>query len=152
MKLAVELACLALLPACAHIANVQGPARADESLTSAPPAGAPPAVPGLEGAGVQVDVRPTSGQPSRMDFEPAAHGLASCRSASGGGGKVEVLVARDPTGGISLSVRPGSSLSPTATHCVLEALSAVDVEQTGSNTGGISIRPSGFSSLVTVSW
>ncbi len=152
MKLAapMALACLALLPACTHIANVQGPPRADESLTSGDLG--PPALPALQQAGVRLEVRPTSGQPSHMDFEPAAHGLARCRSAGGGGGKVEVLVSKDPTGGVSLSVRPGSSLDPTATHCVLEALSAVDIEQTGANTGGTSIRPSGFSSLVTVSW
>jgi hypothetical protein len=82
-------------------------------------------------------------------YEAAREPLQGCRQA--GGGKVDVRITRRD-GLFHLSVEPGASLDPSARHCVLEALSTVDLEETGGNVGGPTVRPSGFTSLITVSW
>jgi hypothetical protein len=51
-----------------------------------------------------------------------------------------------------LHVEPGQSLDPTTGHCALEALSTIDLEPTGGNVGGPTVPPSGFTSLITISW
>ena len=46
----------------------------------------------------------------------------------------------------------GATLDPTAHRCVLEALSTVDLPDTAANAGGPAVPPSGFTSLITLSW
>jgi hypothetical protein len=82
-------------------------------------------------------------------YQAAREPLQGCRQS--GGGKVNVRITREG-GVLHLSVEPGASLDPTARHCVLEALSTVDLEETGGNVGGPTVRPSGFTSRISVSW
>ncbi len=70
---------------------------------------------------------------------------------NGAGGKINVRVTRkDNT--TNMSVEPGASLDPEARHCVLEALSTLGLEETGGNVAGPGGKPSGFTSLITLSW
>jgi hypothetical protein len=101
---------------------------------------------------VHLEVTEANGLPRELVahvYEAAREPLQGCRQS--GGGKVNVRITRSE-GLFHLSVEPGASLDPTARHCVLEALSTVDLEETGGNVGGPTIRPSGFTSLITVSW
>ncbi len=82
-------------------------------------------------------------------YQAAREPLQSCQQS--GGGKVNVRITRQE-GRFHLSVEPGASLDPSARHCVLEALSTVELEDTAGNVGGPAIKPSGFTSLITVSW
>jgi hypothetical protein len=101
---------------------------------------------------VHLEVTEADGLPRELVahvYEAAREPLQGCRQS--GGGKVNVRITRRE-GLFHLSVEPGASLDPSARHCVLEALSTVDLEETGGNVGGPTIRPSGFTSLITVSW
>ena len=49
-----------------------------------------------------------------------------------------------------MTIEPGSSLDPTLRDCVLQALSTIDVPESGAN-GAVS-GASGFTSLIAVSW
>jgi hypothetical protein len=101
---------------------------------------------------VHLEVTEASGLPRELVarvYEAAREPLQGCQQS--GGGKVNVRITRHE-GLFHLSVEPGASLDPSARHCVLEALSTVDLEETGGNVGGPAIRPSGFTSLITVSW
>lgn len=82
-------------------------------------------------------------------IQPAKEPLGRCHT--GGGGKINVRVTRKDNATI-LSIAPGTSLDPRAQHCVLEALSTLGLEETGGNVGGPTPKPSGFTSLITVSW
>jgi hypothetical protein len=101
-------------------------------------------------AGVQLSVTETNG------VEPAAVGqiYASAREALGhcrqpGGGTVYVRVQKQGPS-LHMKIEPGATLDPLAHRCVLEALSTVDLPDTGSNGGGPAVPPSGFTSLLTV--
>jgi hypothetical protein len=101
---------------------------------------------------IQLTVAETNGlSPALVTraYEAAREPLRVCQQA--GGGKVNVRIARGE-GRFHLDVEPGASLDPTARHCVLEALSTVELEDTAGNMGGPTVKPSGFTSLITVSW
>jgi hypothetical protein len=80
---------------------------------------------------------------------PAAEPLHRCMS--GRTGKITLRVT-SRNGALAVSVEPGVSLGDAARTCAFDALSTVVLEETGSNAGGPGIPPSGFTSLVTVSW
>jgi len=69
----------------------------------------------------------------------------------GSEGKVNVvLTRRDDV--VHLSFAPDASLDPRTRDCVLETLSTVDLEDVGNNVGGTSIPPTGYTSVIQVSW
>jgi hypothetical protein len=86
---------------------------------------------------------------SSAAIEAARPHLEHCHPGSGG--KIAVQVTKQARA-TYMSVVPGESLDPTEGHCVLEALSTVDLPETGGNVGGPAVKPSGFTSLITISW
>lgn len=85
----------------------------------------------------------------RAIFRPAAEPMQRC--LAGKSGKITIrLTNRD--GVLHAEIEPASSLDPTARACVLDALSTVWLEATGSNVGGPSVPPPGFASLLTIAW
>jgi hypothetical protein len=83
-------------------------------------------------------------------LKPALESVRRC-VGDDGGGKLNIQLT-NRSGALEVVVEPGQSLDPTARACVLEALTSVYLEQTGSNAGGPAVPPSGFTSMVTVSW
>jgi hypothetical protein len=82
-------------------------------------------------------------------LEPARGVLEQCRP--GNGGKLDIRLSRQDHGTL-LHVEPGPSLDPRTGHCALEALSTIDLEPTAGNVGGPTTPPTGFTSLITISW
>jgi hypothetical protein len=102
--------------------------------------------------GVHLEIEQVEGATAselRAIFQPALEPVRRC--LAGSAGKLNVRLT-NRSGGLEISVAPGESLSPTARACVLEALTAVYLEATGANVGGPGLPPSGFTSLVSVSW
>jgi hypothetical protein len=85
----------------------------------------------------------------RRLFSRAPQPLAPCLPA--GGGKLHLRVT-SIDGRLHIDLEPGSSLDPRTRECALEALEAVYLEETGSNTGGPAVPPPHFTSDVTLSW
>ncbi len=82
---------------------------------------------------------------------PVRSRLERCRGASGG--KLIVRVRKVPGGKLAFDVAPGTSLDPTESKCAMDALNSLQQSESSTAwTGGTSIPPSGFSSLVTVEW
>lgn len=81
---------------------------------------------------------------------PAAEPLHRCIPGRSPGKIILRVAKRD--GVLSVIPVPGVTLDDAGRSCVFEALSRVELTETGSNTGGVSIPPSGFTSLVTVAW
>jgi hypothetical protein len=86
---------------------------------------------------------------SNTAYQAAQPHVARCHP--GTAGKVEVRLTKEDRA-THLHIEPGTSLNPAEGHCVLEALSTVDLEETGGNVGGPAVKPSGFTSLITISW
>jgi hypothetical protein len=76
--------------------------------------------------------------------------MSECR-ANGGGGTVRIRVEGSHTSA-SFAVVPGSSTDEKMRHCVLEALSTLDVPDTISQSSPSSRPSTGFSSVITVQW
>jgi hypothetical protein len=113
-----------------------------------PEAAAPPAkAPVQHGELMVTDAQGRSAEEISAIFAPAVEPMHRC--APGSGGKINIRVERRE-GSLHLSVEPGASLDPTARECVLDALAVVELDETGANTGVT--RPSGFTSILSVSW
>lgn len=122
-----------------------------------PPAASPPIATTATGAQrCRLTVTDTEGcQPAEVEalVEPVRARIEHCRGASGG--KVTIRVRRDPgaRGRLAFDVAPGTSLDPTERKCVLDALNALQENESSTAwTGGAAIPPSGFSSLLTIEW
>ncbi|MDC0747702.1 hypothetical protein [Polyangium mundeleinium] len=76
--------------------------------------------------------------------------MNECRGNSGGG-TVRIRVAGNHTSA-SFAVDPRSTADDKMRHCVLEALSTLDVPDTISQSSPSSRPSSGFSSIITVQW
>jgi len=100
----------------------------------------------------RLEVRQSEGLPPesvQTMFRPAVEPLQHCMTTAGG--KVNLRVT-SKDGVLRVKVEPAASLDPTARECALEALTTVYLEQTASNAGGVSIPPTSFTSLLTLSW
>lgn len=83
-------------------------------------------------------------------FGPAAEPLHRCLPGQYPG-KLMLRVTRKD-GVLSVSPVAGSTLDDAGRSCALEALSKIHLPETGSNAGGVSIPPPGFTSLLTIVW
>lgn len=83
-------------------------------------------------------------------IEPVRPRIEHCRARAGG--KLLVRVHRAPGGKLAFDVEPGSSLDPTEKKCVLEALSTLDVDEASTAWTGLNVKPTGFTSLLTIEW
>ena len=92
-------------------------------------------------------------QPNEVEVlvAPARSRIEHCHA--GGAGKLNVRVRRAPGGKLAFDLAPGPSLDPTEKKCVLDALNSLSQnEPSTANTGGVSIPPTGFTSLLTIEW
>jgi hypothetical protein len=99
---------------------------------------------------VRIETEPGAATPLEAALQPARERVARCLPTSSG--KLEIVVTRYQGGSVQLSIAPSASLDPTARDCVLEALSTVDIEQAGGSVGGPAIPPTGYTSLIRISW
>jgi len=83
-------------------------------------------------------------------IEPVRSRVEHCRARAGG--KLLVRVRRAPGGKLAFDIAPGSSLDPTEKQCALEALSTLDVDESSTAWAGLNVRPTGFTSLLTIEW
>lgn len=99
---------------------------------------------------IQVDqVTGDSAERARAIFAPTRDPIQKhCAPGSTGAMRVKV---KSESGAVRMSVEPGSSLTGPMRRCVLEALSTVGVDDLHGYPNNAA-RPTGFSSLITVSW
>jgi hypothetical protein len=72
------------------------------------------------------------------------------RCAPGSGGKINLRIASQ-NGVLRVTIDPEASVEQTLRACVLQTLST-DLPDDSSNANGVALKPSGFTSLVAVSW
>jgi hypothetical protein len=157
-------ACLVVVACGAH-APAQVPPRAIPSVSSTEVSSAVYGVPSPK----DVKASPPPGAPQRQQgsltvteadglgadeldawIAPAQGRLEPCLSPNGG--KVRVRV-RDVEGKLAFAIEPGASLDATQRRCVLEALTALQDDGVRSAPWtGATIRPTGFTSLLTIEW
>ncbi len=82
-------------------------------------------------------------------IEPARTRLEPCLGSTGG--KIRVRV-RDAEGKLTFDIEPGSSLDATQKQCVLEALTTIHDDGARPPWTGATVRPTGFTSLITLEW
>lgn len=82
-------------------------------------------------------------------FTPSVPSIEGCRGATGG--KL-ILRLRADHGRIVGDPQTGSSVDPTARQCVLDALSAVHVDDASNVGPNAPVKPMGFTSLLTIEW
>jgi hypothetical protein len=80
---------------------------------------------------------------------PSLEALPRC--APGSGGKITLHV-ESQKGVLRVTLDPRATIEQTLRACVLQTLSNVDMGDEGSNANGVTLRPSGFTSLIAVSW
>jgi hypothetical protein len=105
-----------------------------------------------QGDGVQLTVSEALGlDPAIVGqvYGQARESLGHCHQP--GGGTVHVSVVKRGAS-LQMHIEPGATLDPLAHRCVLEALSTVELPDTAANGGGPAVPPSGFTSLITLTW
>jgi hypothetical protein len=140
---------------------------APQAVTIAPPitTAASDPIPSLETAnGVALEAQPP-GRRCRLTvtdtegcasvdvetlLEPVRPRLERCHGPVGG--KLRVRVRRGAMGKLSFDLQPGSSLDPTERRCLLDALATLDVDESAPAWTGLNVRPTGFTSLITIEW
>jgi hypothetical protein len=131
------------------------PPEAKPPMVPAP--AAPPEAPASDagrpaGNAVQLNVTDANGlDPATVGnmYGTAREALAHCHQP--GGGTVHVRIVKQGAS-LHMHVEPGATLDPLAHECVLQALSTVDLPDTAANQGGPAVPPSGFTSLLTITW
>jgi len=123
--------------------------RAASGATTAPPVVQGPPAPSQR---CRLTVTDTEGcRPRDVEevIAPVRRRLENCRGTSGG--KVAVHV-RKAAGKVAFDIEPGSSLDPREKQCVLDALSSLQSDESSTAWAGVGLRPSGFTSLITLEW
>lgn len=82
-------------------------------------------------------------------FTPSVSSIEGCRGANGG--KL-VLRLHSDHGRIVGEPQAGSSVDPSARQCVLDALSAVHVDDSSNVGAAAPVKAMGFTSLLTIEW
>ena len=90
-----------------------------------------------------------SGDETGVIFTQAHEAIEACRQSTGG--KLTVHLHSEK-GRLLTEVRPGSSLDVIQQRCVLEALSATHIDEGSILATGAAVKPTGFTSLLTVEW
>lgn len=110
----------------------------------------PPRASSAESARLRVD--DAEGVPrERVEKIFARAPIAVQRCAHGTEGKISLRVStRD--GALHVDVLPGAALDQSTLDCARDALRAIYDEENASTAGGPNVPPSGFTSIVTVSW
>lgn len=80
---------------------------------------------------------------------PARSRIEGCRGPSGGKLRIHV---RQTAGKLAFDITPDSSLDPKARQCVLDALSTLHADESSTAWSGLYVRPTGFTSLITIEW
>ena len=90
-----------------------------------------------------------TGDQTAMIFLPTVQAVEGCGISRGG-----KLVVRLHTekGKLVADPQPGSSLDPSARRCVLDALNRANVSESSNLGSGPMVRPTGFTSLLTIEW
>ncbi|MBS2018839.1 MAG: hypothetical protein JST00_38585 [Deltaproteobacteria bacterium] len=146
--------------ACAHTKDNKPPHEGVAPVDRSPPPSRPTALetrqavigaPAPHPAKLEVsEVEGTTASQLQTMFGRAAEPLHRCLPGQSPG----KLILRVTSKNGVLSVVPvaGFRLDDAGRSCAFEALSQIYLSETGSNTGGVSIPPSGFTSLFTVAW
>ncbi len=95
------------------------------------------------------NIKGITGDQTAVLFTPTAQAIEACRGPRGG-----KLVVRLHTEKRKLVAEPqlGSSLDPAARQCVLDALTASQIDESSNLASGVMVRPTGFTSLLTIEW
>lgn len=80
---------------------------------------------------------------------PVRTRIENCHGSSGG--KLRIRVSK-AAGKLAFDIEPGSSLDPTERQCVLDALSTIHEDESSTAWSGVGLRPTGFTSLITIEW
>lgn len=83
-------------------------------------------------------------------IEPVRPRIERCRTTTGG--RLIVRVRKAAKGRVAFDLEPGSSLDPTEKRCVLDALASLNIDESSTAWTGLNIRPTGFTSLITIEW
>jgi len=156
------IACLIIACGSTPPARMAAPARTAAPAgtvglrgASAAPAGAPyasPEGPPAPPSRCRLTVTETEGcgaQDVEAIVAPVRPRLESCRGA--GGGKLRIRV-RKAGGKLGFDVEPGPSLDPSQRRCVLDALATINADESSTAWTGLNVRPTGFTSLITIEW
>ena len=123
-------------------------------LVACAPAASPRASTSVTGADqgprAAQEAQPQPGTAEASLVEPVRSRVEHCRSTAGG--KLVVRVQKAQSGKLAFDVAPGSSLDPMEKKCVLEALSTLDVDESSTAWAGLNVKPTGFTSLLTIEW
>ena len=90
-----------------------------------------------------------TGDQTAVLFTPTVPSIEGCRGATGG--KL-VLRLRADHGRIVGEPQAGTSVDPSARQCVLDALSAVHVDDSSNVGASAPVKAMGFTSLLTIEW
>jgi hypothetical protein len=106
-------------------------------------------IPSVRSSLIFTDITGVTGDQTAVIFTPTAQAIEACRASRGG-----KLVVRLHTEKGRLVAEPqlGSSLDPAARQCVLDALTASHIDESSNLATGPNIRPTGFTSLLTIEW
>ncbi|HSO35779.1 MAG TPA: hypothetical protein VLT33_24790 [Labilithrix sp.] len=136
-------------------APAPAPVRSTTTAASTPP-GVPlaaPEGPPAPASRCRLTVTDTEGcGPADVEkiIEPVRPRLERCRTTTGG--KLLVRVRKAGRGRLAFDLEPGSSLDPTEKRCVLDALASLEVDESSTAWTGLNVRPTGFTSLITIEW
>jgi hypothetical protein len=148
-------------PPATHVAQPAASTSTSADATGAPSdAGIDPSLLALVDAGTTLaplvhsrftftDIIGKTGDQTAMIFTPTAQAIEECGVSRGG-----KLVVKLHTEKGKLVVEPqaGSSFDPAARQCVLDALTAANVDGPSNLGSGPMVRPTGFTSLLTIEW
>jgi len=95
------------------------------------------------------DITGRTGDQTAVLFTPTAQAIEACRGPRGG--KLVIRLHADK-GRLIAEPQAGSSLDPTARQCVLDALTASPIDESSSLATGANVKPTGFTSLLTIEW
>lgn len=106
-------------------------------------------IPSTRSSLIFTDITGRTGDQTAVLFTPTAAAIEACHGPRGG--KL-VIHLHAEKGRLIAEPQAGSSLDPTARQCVLDALTASPIDDSSSLATGANVKPTGFTSLLTVEW
>ena len=165
----VAFFCVAVVAACATIEPAPAPLKPKVPATLESASAGASAIPSASAAATpsasSTDTARNKSLAPRVEAEGTSPGQESLAHAivmaakvpmsechvGGGGGTLRIRVKGDGRSA-HFDIEAGSSLDENARHCVLEALSTIDVPDTLSRASPSTAASKGFSSVITVQW